>query len=199
MGNKTEPVVICPKMFFAQDSGQGITQSCIPRAEEQSGSFHSSPAVTLEKISPSLLHLGRFRLDDRWIWGPRSRLHTTPSSSSFLLLVLLQAQDVSQSASGSLGSFSDGKQCYFYVKCSSHHKFATLRHVQLGVSSPVTWAGSAGGGGACGHWAVHLRVCCCQWWPLRDGMLTCVEGMVELCSCYLLWVMVTAFIFCYYN
>lgn len=35
MGNKTEPLVICPKMFFAQESGQGITQSCILRAEEQ--------------------------------------------------------------------------------------------------------------------------------------------------------------------
>lgn len=55
----------------------------------------SSPAVALESISPSLLHLGRLRLDDKWFWGPRSRLHTTLSSSSFLLLVLLQAQEAS--------------------------------------------------------------------------------------------------------
>lgn len=37
--------------------------------------------------------------------------------------------------------------------------FATLWRVQLGVSSPVTGAGSADGGGECGHWAVRLRAC----------------------------------------
>lgn len=38
MGNKGEPSVICPKVdrvFFAQDPGQVITQSCGPSAEEQ--------------------------------------------------------------------------------------------------------------------------------------------------------------------
>lgn len=59
MGNESEPVVICPKVF-AQNSGQGITQSCIPSAEEQ-----ASLALSI----PPLLLLWKAFLPAYFTWG----------------------------------------------------------------------------------------------------------------------------------
>lgn len=205
MGNKTEPVIICPKMFFAQDSGQGILE-LHPKCwrANKLGPFHSSPAVALESISASLLHLGRLRLDDKWIWGPRSNLHTHPHHHLFFCWCFSKHRKplTPQNASGSLGSFSNGKWCYFYTNCCSHHKFPTPCY---SVTSSVR-----------GLFTSHLSSECRwqrwvwmlgsapeglqqKWWPLRDRMLTWVWGMLALCSHYLLWVAVTTFTFCYYN
>lgn len=107
-----------------------------------------------------------------------------------------------QNASGSLGASvmeRDAVPVLTAALTTNSLLFAPLWQVQLGVSSQVTWAASVGGGGECGHWAVPPEGLQQKWWPLRDGMLTCVGGMLALCSHYLLWVMVTTFVFCFYN
>lgn len=165
------------------------------------GPFLSSPAVDLEHISPTLK---RLRLDDRWIWGPRSRLHTTPSSSSCLLLVLLQAQEASHipKCIRLTGELQRWKMVLFLCQLSSHHKFPTLCYSVTSsgrglfpshLSSECRWRGWVWTLGSAPEGLQQ------KWWPLRDGMLICVGGMLALCSLYLLWMMVTTFIFCYYN
>lgn len=73
--------------------------------------------------------------------------------------------------------------------------FATLWQVQVGVSSQVTWVGNAGGEGECGHGAVHLRACSRSGSERRDAHL-CGRDVGTL---YLLWMVVTTFLFRSYN
>lgn len=182
----------------------------MPKSKQASPS-HCSPAVAVGSISPSLLQLGRLSLDRQWILGPRSRLSTIPLWLSCLQLVLLQAQAASRipRRAGSLGSFSDGKWCCFCAICSLASDFilfAPLWQDQLGNSSKISWAGSAGSVGKQARanadiWDLWTASESLQqkWLPLRDRMLICTWGMLTESTVVSYWVAVATFIFCQYN